>query len=119
MIIPLVALLSIGAAMASQARDKMLMHKRGPFRASVSRVYAAPAGKAPQARQGAMGTSLDAGFVRGLLWHHREPLNMEAIRKQYGNDPKLLKIAEDINRTQKAGSRLRKSWREKREKNRI
>ena len=110
------AFLLIGTGMHSQARETAPVYKNSYFSASVSNVYVATSANNKVARQNVLAPTARTALVRGLLWHHREPLDLNQLRQKYKGDPKMLKIAEEISKTQQAIERSRQGWRKRIEK---
>jgi len=55
----------------------------------------------------------DADFVIGMIPHHEGAVDMAKIELQYGKDPALRKLAEDIVKAQESEIAFMKSWLEK------
>jgi uncharacterized protein (DUF305 family) len=55
----------------------------------------------------------DVDFVKGMIPHHEGAVDMAKIELQYGKDPELHKLAEDIVKAQESEIAFMKSWLEK------
>ncbi len=52
----------------------------------------------------------DVDFVKGMLPHHQGAVDMAKIELQYGKDPELRKLAEDIVKAQESEIAFMNSW---------
>ncbi len=52
----------------------------------------------------------DVDFVRGMTPHHQGAIDMAKVVLQYGKDPELKKLAEDIVKSQEAEVAFMKAW---------
>ncbi|WP_245261530.1 DUF305 domain-containing protein [Hyphomicrobium sp. 802] len=52
----------------------------------------------------------DVDFVKGMLPHHQGAVDMAKIELQYGKDPELRKLAEDIIKAQETEIAFMKTW---------
>lgn len=52
----------------------------------------------------------DKDFVRGMIAHHQGAIDMAKIELQYGTDPAIRKLAEDIVSAQEAEIKMMQEW---------
>ncbi|TKT69161.1 DUF305 domain-containing protein [Aquamicrobium sp. LC103] len=55
----------------------------------------------------------DADFVRGMIAHHQGAIDMARIELEFGKDPELRKLADEIISAQEAEIRMMQGWLEK------
>lgn len=110
--IALTLALALTPVMASAHEDMKDMKMDAPQSES-SKAFNDATMKMHEKMSGAMSGNADVDFAKGMLPHHEGAVDMAKIELQYGKDPELRKLAQEIVKAQEAEIVFLKSWIEK------
>jgi uncharacterized protein (DUF305 family) len=113
----LIGVLSVGAAQAQSSTDHGSMHMSAPM----GQDGASPSTKAYQSAMERMHSDMalsysgnaDVDFARGMIPHHQGAIDMARTELQYGKDPELRKLAQDVIDTQQKEMVFLNAWLQK------
>ena len=104
------------AAQAAPRHDHGPATKAAMPSSPVAQAYAAANEKMHRDMSIPLTGDADQDFARGMIPHHQGAIDMAKIVLQYGSDPELKKIAEEIISAQEKEIALFKAWLERRQK---
>jgi len=77
---------------------------------AASKAYAAANAKMHQDMDIKFSGDADVDFVRGMIAHHQGAIDMAKVQLQYGKDPAIRKLSEEIIAAQESEIALMKDW---------
>jgi uncharacterized protein (DUF305 family) len=96
--------------MKSMDHMKMDMGSTSAESAPSSKAFEAAMQKMHQGMMVGYTGDADVDFVKGMLPHHQGAVDMANIELQYGKDPELRKLAEDIVKAQESEIAFMNAW---------
>lgn len=75
-----------------------------------SKAYAAANAKMHKDMDIKFSGDADVDFVRGMIAHHQGAIDMAKVQLQYGKDPAIRKLSEDIIKAQESEIALMRDW---------
>lgn len=105
-------LLAVTPAIAGEMDMKSVDHMKMDMRGSApsSKAFEDSMRKMHAAMMMSYTGNTDVDFVRGMVPHHQGAVDMATVELQYGKDPEIRRLAEDILKTQEREIALMNGW---------
>lgn len=98
------------APLSASAHEDMKDMKMGGAKTESSQAYDTAMMKMHKDMSVEMTGDADVDFAQGMLPHHQGAVDMAKVELQYGKDPELRKLAEDIIKSQETEIAFMKAW---------
>jgi uncharacterized protein (DUF305 family) len=98
------------APLSASAHEDMKDMKMGGAKTESSQAFDAVMEKMHKDMSMEMTGEPDVDFATGMLPHHQGAVDMAKVELQYGKDPELRKLAEDIIKSQETEIAFMKAW---------
>jgi len=97
---------------AHQAMDHSMMQAAAPKgdQGASSQAFAAANAKMHAGMDIEFSGNADVDFARGMIAHHQGAIDMAKIELEYGKDPEMRKLAEEVIKAQEAEIEMMKAW---------
>ncbi len=104
------AITLIISPLSANAHEDMKGMEMGGAKTESSQAYEAVMMKMHKDMSMEMTGNADIDFAQGMLPHHQGAVDMAKVELQYGKDPELRKLADDIIKSQQTEIAFMKAW---------